>query len=826
MSPLGGDNGAAVTIDGKKSTVPFHSEIDPRGLVRGKDGSLWAYFIMPLVPFDFRSEEDRLEVGRPIMQAFDRIGRLGRAPVGESRRGAKPREIHLVGYSWQQRPETPTGLGRELTKAIDRWFLGMDAVHRAQLLGVELWRDDGRAGQGEDDEHQGLLARTYSQTVDSLERLWVTYAADPADFTKDIARVTKAVMSCGGKPLGREFKRERERLTAWYNNGRGTGEWSEESADESALIISPERSGHQIRFFGLTGMDPELAYAPRLPFVHGAMTHEPGVAMVSVRAKLQHWNVSRARANRSRINTRAVAAESAASGELQRAELEQQIALGNFVENYYSINHEYALAEASVVFAEIAPKGHEYDDESWHDFLEDVYGITVAPLKGKLMISALLESLPASHYRVAPYRPFNNDFNAGFIAYSAMNAGMRLGDETGYHFARCLPEFQPIYMDPMAAARENANATVAVTGSLGSGKTFAATTLALQATVDGHPVVFVNPKDSPSYKYLADRLGWAYVHLTPKDETRGSFDPFRFTADIGVACDIVLEYILGIFSLASKGGLGMDQQVTLGRAIREAKKNEARCTWDIIKEIDDPELRGLIEDWFDTSPIAGVGVSKTPVPPPRLGDNFRGILIEFGPDLRQPDAGAEPQNIYESTNLAVMRLIGRIGTEMLIARRGGLMIIDEAHAFFDGSPATRNAMDGLSRRVRSYGILLFFLTQSVSDIVRHSMDAFIGRWIVFGTEKREERIAGLEKCGFDPEDEGLIERLSPHLANPRPKSSEFPQGRPAFGIHRDLNGKFGTIMVTPIADEVMKLLSNRHEDEDRRAAEQQTSESR
>jgi hypothetical protein len=127
--------------------------------------------------------------------------------------------------------------------------------------------------------------------------------------------------------------------------------------------------------------------------------------------------------------------------------------------------------------------------------------------------------------------------------------------------------------------------------------------------------------------------------------------------------------------------------------------------------------------------------------------------------------------------------------EILVGSGGGVMVVDEAWTFLSSSEGLA-ALQQIGREGRSLNLLPIFATQRVDDLLRDGVDmeGYMSRVMVMKlTDDREAR-AALKLCGL----EQTPDRIA-WLRNAGPRN-----GRPAMGLHRDLQKRHSAVLVGPV----------------------------
>jgi hypothetical protein len=400
------------------------------------------------------------------------------------------------------------------------------------------------------------------------------------------------------------------------------------------------------------------------------------------------------------------------------------------------------------------------------------------------------------------------------LAYAGLNGFSDLGDPKGSYIGVADPDLTPVYLDVAAAPARNMPPGMLVAGDPGSGKTFLCQSIALQATLAGNPVIFINPKGFDSLAPLAELVNGQVVKMSALASRPGAFDPFRY-APPPVAAEIATTHILSV--LGNREGFTQAQALMIGSALREAAAAGARCVGDALPLISDPEVVTQIRQQVEGSALFALGVGLDPWPAfPATGGL---TLVEFDRKLDLPDPSKD-STMYtraENISLAAVRLVARASLEILMRSGGGVLIVDEAWTFL-GFPEGLAAMQSLGREGRSLNILPIFATQRIADVVSRDMEGYLSRVFCLKLSDPREAKAALELCKLDP----TVERIN-WLATCGPvAATDETAARPPRALHRDLDDRHAAVILGPTPTWVYDALTTNPQErkarEDRKRA--------
>lgn len=745
---------------------------DADGLYVGWNRQAWLYWELDLHPIAWEDGPARLDAAQALQSILAELGGLDPDQSMGLEMLASQREVHVVSIRWEEvgrpSPDAPPALADFQAACLD--FL---IPRRAVLIGVRLHPEAVSAPR--DGKARGVVRQLFEATASLL----ADDVPDRDRFEADRRRVEEVLRRHGAKPPSEESLAQ---LESWYNLGRGPDALLQ-VADDSIFVSDFDR----IQLMAAAAFDRPVMHAPHSTWVYDAETHPESPDVVSIRAVLQPPSVARARARRAQRRIRAQIEEEMATGDIERIEDSVAYQQASETEQFIALRREPLLANCSIVFARRI--GDEIG-ETFADMLHQVYGIEVRPLLLR-QLEALEETLPCSSKRV---NPFLQDLSISMVAHSGVQGWSQLGDRSGLFVGLSHPDLAPVWLDPEAAPRENAPASMAVFGDSGSGKTYTLQLLAAQAVLAGYPVVFINPKGFSTLAPLTRLVGGTVLKMSRLSAgSRGFFDPFGY-ADPEVAAEIAAQYLLDVVGNA----VTPEAEIRLGAALKRAARAGARTVGEALAHAD-PEVAGLVRDQVEASSMFAVGVADAPSEE-RLGASGGLVLIEFDRKLDLPEPGKSPDHLSraERIALAVVRLVTRVSMEVLAKAGAGMLVVDEAWTFLS-SPTALAVLQQLGREGRSLNILPVFATQRVDDLIKQGVDmeSHLSRVLVMKLSEEREARAALTLCGLEPTRE-RVEWL--RQAGPRGAEAGRP-GRPAMGIHRDLRGRHSALYIGPVPPE-------------------------
>ena len=761
------------------------------GLYVGHNKSMWLYRVLDVHPMFWEDGDTKLELGSPLASALYDLASTSK-DVGGIKALSKNREVHLLSLTWEEpaRPAegTPDGLYPFIRDAFD-----FTVTQRAVVIGVRLW------SSSSEEREETVMDRLRGAITTSLGEGMPDFAA----FEKDYRLVDETLKRYSiSKPPARNITRQME---AWYADGEHADATLYEARDE---ILNDQ--GDRIEMAAVMSFDNPMLYAPDAMWAMDASNHPEGASVISIRGELETSAVARNRVRRAERKVLAQIEEEAATGDIERAENEQTLHLAQTVENLILNGNEPLFANCSILMGRrVGPGTTDYMDA-----LEAAYGITMKPLEHRQM-SALDETLPCSSKRV---NPFVQDVSVSMLAYAGLQSYSNLGDSKGAFLGLVDPDYVPCYLDPLGAPAANLPPGMLLAGEPGSGKTFAAQSIAVQAAMAGHKSVFVNPKSDDSLEGLLDLVPGQVVNLTDIEEDGGYFDPFRFCEDSPegrqIAAEILSQHILAVLGSRGVAGQGFTQEeeIAVIAGVRKGAEKGARCAAQAISCIEDSNVKELIAAQA-TDPLFRLGIGM--VPQESYASTGDLLLIQFDKPLDIPEKGVSPAEYTRSQRLAVsaVRLVTRASMELLANANGGVIVIDEAWMYLQSSEGLA-ALQSFGRLGRSKNILPIFATQRVDDLLRTGVDmsSYLSRVLCLKLTDPAEATAALKLCGL----QATQSRID-WLRDAGAKYSDDGQLlRGAVGLHRDLKDRHSAVMIGPVPEYAREAFSTNPEDRRRR----------
>lgn len=354
--------------------------------------------------------------------------------------------------------------------------------------------------------------------------------------------------------------------------------------------------------------------------------------------------------------------------------------------------------------------------------------------------------------------------------------------------------------NPERGPQVNQNASMVITGTLGSGKSHTLNNLIHKTALFWNARIFVvDPKGERSHWVgqmpgLGDR-----VHTLKLDgrKSPGSLDPFRL---MNHDLDFASEIAVSVISQFEAGLTRADKNMLLSAA-EKAVASKDPCMPRMLEALSqEPQGKDLAEYLKRVAKLPlgrlvfGEG-EKLHVP-----DN--GIVLLQLEDLELPQEKQKPNGLRQEASVAVMAMTAILAEQFVLrGTKGGFRVaaLDEAWIWLrtDQGKALANRLE---RAGRSMNAGIWFATQNPSDIDNEILNN-VSMYICLGTSDENETTLAIEALNLDPEDEGLRATL-------QQRRSKAHSG---FGFMKDLEGRSGYIQFITPEEELVKLFNTKPE---------------
>lgn len=358
----------------------------------------------------------------------------------------------------------------------------------------------------------------------------------------------------------------------------------------------------------------------------------------------------------------------------------------------------------------------------------------------------------------------------------------------------------PIFWDPHYPILQNRPPVALITGSPGSGKTFAASTLAAQSSVMNKLTFVIDPKgDFMALKNL-EREGlinktsvWSIFSTEDNAEVSeqnfGILDPLTLTDDRGdnvaLAADVIASLVNNISHVQSNALLPILKDVA------ESRTPSMQQVINILQSNQDDEVRslGLELDIPLKMPIAKLIVSDGQRENPFNRKDGMMIISLMGLDMPTSETKEKDYTYKERLSTVVMRLITLLVLEAMKKQPKRILktlFVDEAWVVF-GNKSGRALINQAALLGRSLNMATILATQSPTHIAddnstnsKTTLDTTISTRFAFRNDSESDNAITRQTMKL-PENDGWEE--------------VFPQLQTGQCMLRDCNGNLGIMHI-------------------------------
>lgn len=355
---------------------------------------------------------------------------------------------------------------------------------------------------------------------------------------------------------------------------------------------------------------------------------------------------------------------------------------------------------------------------------------------------------------------------------------------------------RPVRFDPTQAIRESRASAVLLVGTLGSGKTVAAQTIAYAAERRGSLIVDFDPKPDHGWERLSELDGrLEVVELSGEPGQQGKLDPLLI-APPDLREEIACSYLLELLRDPPASW-----ENAISRAVRDAVRERNRGLLGVIDGLcasgqeaarDAGEALRVISDLG----LARLGFGTTGDASAHGGGGLAGgsVVTIRMPGLSLPDPGAARDSYTRSerVSVATLTLIAAYVLRLVSNDRSShkVVLLDEAW-FLLASPQGRRIIDRLVRLGRALNTTVLLSTQQTADL--KELSELVGTYLIFGQDSDTEAARSLALLGLDPDDRGLRSLLR-----------GFRKGR---CLMRDLDGRVGEVQIDPVYEHLLEAFN-------------------
>ncbi|MEU4831529.1 ATP-binding protein [Streptosporangium sp. NPDC023615] len=773
------------------------------------DSSVWAYFRLPTVSYEFITPEEREALATNITIALAAI----RMPDAEVHLRVAHRTYPAAEWAMALNATSDEGPGwRDYLEDMYRHVWAKDFWTKEVYLGVRLGQRGRQLGTGVlsqlfgfyqrsekvlgiDDDHvpKAEIAK-WSEQAERLGRALSAsslYARHATSVELAWLFQHAATGSLGDPPASASPKRrwgqgEIESLVeGQIHNGRALLRIEQPHGDSYVAHMSFARFPDLMPF---PDGEPWMHFADQLPFpveISSRMRLIPPVkASKDVARQLAH-------ARDMDIHIREAGAEAPLA-------LAEQIDAARMLE--HGITKErlpfvygWHRLVVSAPTEEICVQRVEAVVEHYRDM-----GIDIVNSTGD-QFSLFCETLPGERVRVNAYaqrQPLRTI--AGGMATATVDLGDR-ADEGGSgwmgpYIGETLGRARSIvHFDPLVAATRNRPTAIAITGEPGGGKTTLALLMIYQMALRGVTVAVIDPKgDADSLVRLLQQRGRKARIIPLGSAAPGLLDPFSFGDD-----------------LAAKKTMATETLRLLLPRMSEERESAMIQAVAAVSNADDPSL-GKVVDFLEQ---AGDAASKNLGAVLRSMSDMHLARLCFDPSggdqidtegwttvftlggLTLPDAstGRDDYSYEQRLSVALLYLVAQFARGLMngLDRRSPKAIfLDEAWAI-TSTPEGAKLVPEVSRMGRSRNTALVLVSQNAGDLLSEQVTNCLSSVFAFRSTERVEVEHVMALLGVEPSEE--------HKAVLR----SLGNGECVF---RDLDGRAGRIGVDLVSDELLRWL--------------------
>ncbi|RJO79867.1 hypothetical protein D5S18_00915 [Nocardia panacis] len=420
-----------------------------------------------------------------------------------------------------------------------------------------------------------------------------------------------------------------------------------------------------------------------------------------------------------------------------------------------------------------------------------------APVGAQVDLWSML--IPGSEARRA-YDDFAHivpsDMWAGFVPFTTSAIGDDSGPVIGLNLMS--GHFEPIHFGIMEAALHDLSASFAVTGELGSGKSYFLKLIAVLVHDMGGQFLAIDRSQVGEWEHFARAIDNAVV--IDLAEPKVSLDPLRLF-DTRVAGERALDSILPLLDLSPTSGAGAAASSLLSsRGIAEHRIRSLLDLFEVARRLRDQPGD---HDYGDLAARLGTIVDRVPVlfdptlPPLHL-DAAATVVRSHKLALPTAEELTTP-HLYHRLPLtkrlgtALYELVGIAAREAFLTDNGrfGLLVGDEAHHFTQTTVGAAVTSD-FSRDGRKHLAAIGLASHDPATDFQGAAHNLIPNRFVF--RQRDETLArnSLEWLGVDTaEAEFLVQVLREHTSPPVGPGRTVPEERRGEMFMRDALNRIG-----------------------------------
>lgn len=390
-----------------------------------------------------------------------------------------------------------------------------------------------------------------------------------------------------------------------------------------------------------------------------------------------------------------------------------------------------------------------------------------------------------------------SDMWAGFVPFTTNQIGDDSGPVIGINLLS--GNFEPIHFGIMEAALHDLSASFAVTGELGSGKSYFLKLIAVLVHDMGGQFLAIDRSQVGEWEHFAASIDDAVIIDLANPTV--SLDPLRLF-DSRVAGERALDSILPLLDLSPTSGAGAAISGLLSP--RGMEQHRIRSLLDLYKVVcrsrDEP---GELEEYADLAARLGTVVERVPV---LFDPSLRPMRLDAAATVVRSHKLALPSaeelitpHLYNRLPLtkrlgtALYELVGVTAREAFLSDNGrfGLLVGDEAHHFTQTQVGASVTSD-FSRDGRKHLAAIGLASHDPATDFQGAAHNLIPNRFVF--RQRDETLArnSLEWLGVDLEEAPfLLSILREETSPPVGAGRQVPEERRGEMFMRDALSRIG-----------------------------------
>ena len=314
----------------------------------------------------------------------------------------------------------------------------------------------------------------------------------------------------------------------------------------------------------------------------------------------------------------------------------------------------------------------------------------------------------------------------------------------------------PVFYDPHYCIETNRPPVTLITGSPGSGKTFATLTLTTHSAIVGKTSFVLDPKGDFVAMKMLEKAGilnkvniWSVMDFNSNevaDENTGMLDPTTLTEDLADNAAITIDMIKILV-----GDITATQNSSLTPIVRDVVESESPSFMSVCRKLKSnqkDEIRSLgfqLETVLQT-PLASILVANRRIKKKEFVIEAGATTVATLIGLEFPDSAKSPNsyNSKEKVSICIMTLLTKM--ILTIMRKWPksikkLLCIDEAWTI-TSTAVGRNMVNSVALLGRSLNMAAIFTTQSPQHLAHEDIkiDTTVSSRLAFKNNNEEDNL--------------------------------------------------------------------------------------